>query len=533
MNLLSGTRVIIGDCPGHEQYTRNMAGAASLADVAVVLVDAKKGLRPQSFRHINICHLMGVSTLIVAINKMDLIDFSNEVYLKLLSELKTFLHDINFDKIEVIPVSALSGENLVALSDSMPWYAGPTLLQAIEGSSEKIAGNISASFSVQTVIRTQDFRGIAGTLRHGNLVTGDQVTVLPSNKNAIVSKIFHNSQIVTTLPTNGAGVIELEPEIDVTRGDLVVSTPEDFGVTQNIFANLIWMSDVPLKEGDNFILKSGAFESSATVSNIVNQIEITSGKDTISKIAELNSISKVEIALREPTPVTSYQKSRFFGNFILINSNTYETNAAGMVLEYSKLMPNVFKQRYEIGPIQRAKAKKQIPFVIWLTGLSGSGKSTIANELEKIFALKELHTFVLDGDNLRYGLNSDLGFEKIDRKENVRRTAEVAKLFTDAGLIVIVALVSPYQADRDSAKRLFEKGKFIEIWVNTPPELCEERDTKGLYAKAKTGEILNFTGISQEYEAPEAADLILNGADDLKNCVQNVLALLARLELIG
>ena len=516
MSLLNGSRLIIADAPGHEQYTRNMAVAASRADVALVLVDAARGVRSQTLRHLTICALMGVSRVAIVINKLDMFDYSKAKFDEISAQVAPAIARLNIGEHAIIPVSALAGDNVVFKSKNMDWYSGPTLLEYIQNQNLVEDSMTSPHFGIQYISRVDTFRGLAGTLVNGKFNVGDEVVILPSKKKATIARMATFDGDLTLAGHDQTLNIVLEPEVDAARGDVLHLASNAKPPADRFTANIVWLGEAELIHSRSYILISGSTSTPAIVTSIKHKVNIESGEHDSARTLKMNEIGVIEVATDSPIALSNYSDSRETGNFILVDRATLNTVGAGLVVHALRRSENVTEQAYEINAEKRAAQKGQVGKVLWFTGLSGSGKSTIANELAKELYALGRHVYVLDGDNLRLGLNKDLGFAKEDRAENVRRVSEVAKLMMDAGLIVIVALVSPFRVDRDQARDLFEDGKFIEIWVDTPAELCAERDPKGLYKKAAAGGLPNMTGIGQEYEPPLKAELVLDGTLELK-----------------
>ena len=524
MSLLNGRRLIIADAPGHEQYTRNMAVAASRADVALVLVDAARGIRTQTLRHLTICSLMGVSRVAVVVNKLDAVGYQESIYQAIVEELATVAARLEITDYQAIPVSALVGDNVIVRSNSMPWYSGPTLLEYIQTWDKADAVMDSPHMGIQLISRAENFRGLSGTVLNGTFNLGDEIVVLPSKRKAKISEIITYDGKLDSIGDGDAATLVLEPDVDASRGDSIQLANNFTNPADRFRANLVWLGDKELVHSRSYYLISGSTQVPAMVTSIRYKLNVNTGDHEASEILAMNEIGIVDIATDSPIALNTYKKERNTGSFILVDRVTLNTVAAGMVSHTLRRSENVSEQHYEVDSLARAAQKNQSSKVIWLTGLSGSGKSTIANELEKQLFAAGLHSYVLDGDNLRLGLNKDLGFTQADRAENVRRVGHVAQLMSDAGLIVIVALVSPFSADRDSVRELFEVGKFMEVWVKTPTQVCIDRDPKGLYKKAASGSIPNMTGIGQEYEEPTHAELILDGTEPV---IENVKILLA------
>ena len=525
MNLLNGRRLIIADAPGHEQYTRNMAVAASRADIALVLVDATRGIRTQTLRHLTICSLMGVTKIAVVVNKLDGVDYSEKIFEGIKEGLAGTIQRLEISQIQFVPVSALAGDNVVFGTENMPWYHGPTLLEYIQEWDLQDAGENLPRLNVQMISRAENFRGVAGTVLGGSFALGDEVAVLPSKKTAKISQISTFDGNLQSANDGRAVTLVLEPDVDATRGDVIelaskASTPAD-----RFTATVVWLGETELIHSKSYFLISGSTLVPAIVTNIRHVLNINNGEHDAARVLRTNEIGVVELATDAPIALIPYKESRFKGNFILVDRATMNTVGAGMVSHALRRSANVSEHHYEIDRNARAAQKNQRAQVVWLTGLSGSGKSTIANALEKKLFSLGMHCYVLDGDNLRLGLNKDLGFTREDRAENVRRVSELARSFYDAGLITIVALVSPYAEDRNQAQNLFPAGDFSEVWIKTSAEVCEQRDPKGLYKKAAAGELPNLTGVGQEYEEPKNAALVLDGTAPVE---MNVDALIER-----
>lgn len=516
MSLLDGRRLIISDAPGHEQYTRNMAVAASRAQISIVLVDATKGVRTQTLRHLTICSLMGVQRVLVAVNKLDAVGFNEEIYLQIKSEIEKTLTRLELTDVHFIPLSALAGDNVVQRSTQAPWYQGPTLLEAIQSWQPTQSDSATARMRVQSISRADDFRGVSGTIHHGNFAVGDEVKIFPSNKLAKIGKIISGFQEEQVALVTNAVTLVLEPEVDATRGDLIAAASEELHASDRFNAHLVWFNEDALIHSRSYLLIAGPTQTPVIVTKIRHKIDVNTGEHNSANTLVMNEIGEVEIATNQPLALLPYKQSREFGNFILVDRLNFQTVGAGMIRHALRRGENITYQEYEVDKAARESAKNQKAKVIWLTGLSGSGKSTIANTLAKRLHVLGMHAYVLDGDNLRMGLNVDLGFTPEDRAENVRRVSEVAKLMVDAGLIVITALVSPFEADRQRARSIFDDGDFIEVFVDTPVDVCISRDPKGLYKKSKDGQIPNFTGIGQDYEKPSQPELVLDGTADIE-----------------
>jgi bifunctional enzyme CysN/CysC len=523
MNLLNGRRLIIADAPGHEQYTRNMAVAASRSDIALVLVDATRGIRTQTLRHLTICSLMGVTKIAVIVNKLDGAEYSQQVFEGIKTGLTETVARLDISNIQFIPLSALAGDNVVYASARMPWYQGPTLLEYIQEWELEEAGENLPRLGVQMISRANNFRGVAGTVVGGSFTVGDEVVVLPSGKTATISQLSTFYGDIKVAPDGKAITMVLEPDVDATRSDIVELASNGTQASDRFAATVVWLGEQDLIHSKSYYLISGSTQIPAIVTSIRHVLNINNGDHDAARVLKMNEIGVVEVATDAPIALTPYKTNRFKGNFILVERATMNTVGAGMVIHALRRSANISEHHYEVDREARANQKNQKPQVIWLTGLSGSGKSTIANALEKKLFSLGLHSYVLDGDNVRLGLNKDLGFTREDRAENVRRVAELAHTLYDAGLVTIVALVSPFASDRNQAKALFPDGHFSEVWVKTPAAVCATRDPKGLYKKAAAGDLPNLTGVGQDYEAPASAKLVLDGTASVEENVELLL----------
>ncbi|MEU4831252.1 adenylyl-sulfate kinase [Streptosporangium sp. NPDC023615] len=530
LDLPSGRRVIVADAPGHEQYTRNMAVAASTADVAVLLVDATKGVREQTHRHLSICALMGVPSVIAVVNKLDAVDWDRSVFNDLAGEVLSAAAGFDMTA-SVIPASALAGDNVVTPSPNLPWYDGPTLLDALEAWEPADRPRRDGyRLPVQYVIRADDFRGFAGTVFGGPVRPGDTVAVAGSGATSTIDRLLGPGGADLDRADPGTAVtVTLADDVDVRRGDLL-TTPEVLGdglsPATAYSATLIWTAEEPLRHGRSYLLMAGTRTVPAVVTTVRGRLDVTSGKQFATRTLDLNDIGTVELTTDGPVCLDAYRECRDTGSLLLVDRVSKETVAAGMVRHALRRGRNVVPHTYTVDRDARQRLKGQRAKVLWLTGLPGAGKSTIANALERRLHSMGLHTYVLDGDNVRSGLNKDLGFTPGDRAENVRRVAELTRILVDAGLIVIVALVSPFRTDRRVAKGLFQPGDFAEVWVNTPAEVCASRDPKGLYAQAKAGTLPNMTGHGQAYEPPENPDLVVDGTGSVDDATDALCALL-------
>jgi bifunctional enzyme CysN/CysC len=523
MSLLDGKRLIISDAPGHEQYTRNMVVAASRADIGLVLIDAIKGVRTQTLRHLTICSLMGVSRVIIAINKLDAMDYKQEVFDSISRDIERAVERLNVSDIHLIPISALAGDNVVYKSKNMPWYSGQTLQEAIQGWEKPLDKTASGMMRIQMIARAENFRGVSGTVRRGSFSKGDEITIFPSNQKATISSIVTFENEIKKANSEDAVTLVLTPEVDATRGDVIAQNADDLAAADRFAAHVVWLNEEDLIHSRSYLMMSGPTTTPAMITKIRHKIEVNTGEHLSTETLKMNEIGDVEIASDIPIVMRPYLDDREFGNFILVDRLTLKTVGAGMIKHALRRSSNVTHQDYEVNKAQRSAQKNQKAKVVWLTGLSGSGKSTIANALEKRLFAQGVHSYVLDGDNLRMGLNMDLGFTSTDRAENVRRVSEVAKLMVDAGLVVISALVSPFEVDRQRAKSIFEDGEFIEVFVDTPVDVCRGRDPKGLYKKSAAGEIPNFTGVGQDYEPPISPTLTVDGTTPIDEIVEKII----------
>ncbi|MBD8525427.1 sulfate adenylyltransferase subunit CysN [Pseudomarimonas arenosa] len=502
---------IVADCPGHEQYTRNMATGASTADLAVVLVDARKGLLTQTRRHSWICALFGVREIVLAINKMDLVDFDERVFTAILHDYQELASALGLPRVTAIPLSALQGDNVITRSERMPWYSGPALLPWLEQVELQVQeSNSGFRLPVQWVNRpNQDFRGFTGTLANGIVRLGDSVVTLPSGRRSTVKQILIGQREAEHAVAGQSITLSLNDELDISRGDVLAASNDPPEVADQFAAHLLWLDHQSLLPGRSYWLRLGSSQAAAQVTEIKHRIDVNTQEALAAKRLELNEVAVVNLSLDRAIAFQPYAENRALGAFVLIDRQTHATVGAGVIDFALRRASNLHWQATDVNKAARAALKGQSPKVLWFTGLSGSGKSTIANEVERRLHASGHHTYLLDGDNVRHGLNRDLGFTDADRVENIRRVAEVAKLMADAGLIVLVSFISPYRSERQMARELMAPGEFFEIFVDTPLEECERRDIKGLYAKARAGQIPNFTGISAPYEVPEQPELHL------------------------
>ncbi len=522
-------KFIVADTPGHEQYTRNMVTGASTADLAIVLVDARKGVLTQTKRHTTLVNLVGIQEIVLAVNKMDLMEYRREVFKKIVEDYRAFAALLGITKFTAIPVSALEGDNITTRSITMDWYSGPTLM----GYLESVPIDMDAvsekpmRFPVQWVNRpNQHFRGYAGTLASGSLNKGDAVRVIPSGQETKVRDILLYNKSLHKAVAGQAITVTLEDEIDVSRGDILCDPKSPPEVSDQFEAKIVWMTQEPLHPGRSFRLKCGTKTVNATITKIKYQLNVNTLEKLAAKQLNLNAIAVCNLSTDTPLVFDPYLENKPTGNFILMDRHTNNTIAAGMISFALRRSKNITLQEFSITKEMRALAMNQKPKVFWFTGLSGSGKSTIANAFEKKLHAIGKHTYILDGDNVRHGLSRDLGFIETDRVENIRRVAEVAKLMVDAGLIVLVTLISPFRADRAMARSLFQNDEFIEVFMDTPLEVAQTRDPKGLYAKARCGEIKNFTGIDSPYEKPlpdYPPEIILVHSDYIEKSVKRLI----------
>jgi len=515
-------KFIVADTPGHEQYTRNMVTGASTADAAIVMIDGRKGMLPQTCRHSFIAHLLGIEHLLIAVNKMDLVNYDQSIFNSICQQYQDFAKRLDIKNVIYLPISAFKGDNITSLSPKMPWYQGPTLMQYLESVPVQSKTNQTKPLRIpiQWVNRPNlDFRGFTGTIASGALKVGDQIQVQPSGKHSNIAQIIATEGECQEAVAGQAITFTLTDEIDISRGDVITHSDAPAEVADQFEATIIWMHEEPLLPGRQYWLKIGAQTVTATVTSIKYEVNINTLEHLAANHLNLNSITHCNLNLDRPIPFDPYSENRQTGGFILIDRINNNTVGAGLINFALRRSHNIYIQNIDINKAARAKLKHQTPKVIWFTGLSGSGKSTIANLVEKQLHQLGMHTYLLDGDNIRHGLNKDLGFTDEDRVENIRRIGEVAKLIVDAGLIVLTAFISPFRSERKMVRELFAAGEFIEVFIDTPLELAEERDPKGLYKKARTGQLKNFTGIDSPYESPENPEIILktsqNSAEEL------------------
>ena len=505
-------KFIVADTPGHEQYTRNMVTGASNADLSVILIDARKGVIEQTKRHAFICSLLGIKQVVLAINKMDLVDYQQSTFEEIYADFEVFAKQLKFDTITPIPMSALKGDNVVSRSAHMTWFHGPTLMAMLETTPiPSLAHDHGLRFPVQWVNRPHlDFRGFAGTLAAGRVQPGDEVRVLPSGATAKVEDIILFEQKLEQAQCGQAVTLTLDKEIDASRGDMIVSAKDPCEVSDQFEVELVWMADEQGYLGRSYGMQIGTNWVNAQITEIKYKTNINTMEQNPARTLTLNDIVVAKVSLDKPVAFEAYQQCRPLGAFILVDRFSNATVGAGMIDFALRRAANVHRQSVNIDKSARNRLNGHAGKVLWFTGLSGSGKSTVANIVEQKLHQKGIRTYLLDGDNLRHGLNKDLGFTEADRIENIRRITEVAHLMVDAGIVVLTAFISPFRAERRSARARFAEGEFIEVFMDTPLEVAEKRDVKGLYQKARRGEIPNFTGIDSPYEEPLEAEFKLS-----------------------
>lgn len=508
-------KFIVADTPGHEQYTRNMITGASTADVAVILVDARRGILTQTRRHSYLVSLIGIKHVVLAINKLDLVNYSQEVFQQIDCEYRDFAEKLGIASVQSIPLSALRGDNMTEASANTPWYDGPSLMSYLEN--VDVTDNRTASdfrMLIQWVNRPNlDFRGYSGRVLGGQIQPGDAIRVLPSGKMSKVTRIVTLDGDLDKASRHQSVTLTLDDEIDISRGDVIVAAESPSAVADQFEATVIWMDDSPMLPGRPYLIKMGSSIIGASLGQPKHLVDVNTLYHLPAKVMQLNEIGLCTLSLNRPAPFDPYSQNPDMGSFIIIDRFTNLTVGAGMLNFALRRSQNVHWQAVDVDKKARAKMNGHKPAVLWLTGLSGSGKSTIADLLEQRLYTRGAHTYLLDGDNVRHGLNKDLGFSDADRVENIRRIGEVAKLMVDAGLIVITAFISPFRAERDLARSLVAENEFLEVFIDTPLEVAESRDPKGLYKKARRGELKNFTGIDSPYEAPDQPDLHIKASE--------------------
>jgi bifunctional enzyme CysN/CysC len=510
-------KFIVADTPGHEQYTRNMVTGASTAELAVILIDARKGVLTQTRRHSYLVSLLGIRHVVLAINKLDLVDYSQQVFDDIVDDYLAFAKDIGLENIVAIPLSALRGDNITEPSENTPWYTGPTLIGHLE--TVDVAEDLEAKpfrMPVQWVNRPDlDFRGFAGQIAGGRVRPGDRVRILPSGRESAVARVVTYDGDLEEAVAGQSVTITLTDEVDVSRGDVLAAATAPASVADQFESHIVWMSEEPMLPGRPYLLKVGTRTVGVTVAQPKYKVNVNTLEHTAAKTLELNEIGVCNINLDRPVPFDPYGENRDMGGFVLIDRFTNNTVAAGLLHFALRRADNVHWQAIEVDKEAHANLKGQRPALVWFTGLSGAGKSTIANIVERKLHEQGRHTYLLDGDNVRHGLNKDLGFTDADRVENIRRVAEVAKLMVDAGLIVLASFISPFRAERRMARELLGDGEFVEVFVDASLEVAESRDVKGLYAKARRGDLANFTGIDSPYETPENPEIHLDVSGSL------------------
>ena len=522
-------KFIVADTPGHEQYTRNMITGASTADAAIILIDARKGLLEQTKRHSFLTSLVGIKNIIVAVNKMDLIDFNQETYNKIISDYKEFAENLNYSNIFDIPISALKGDNVIQSSKNLNWFKGPALLPLLEtikvDSTEE-----SFILPIQNVIRPNlDYRAFCGKVSSGVINLGDKIKSLPSGESAKISSINIGKKNLKKALTDQSISITLDREIDISRGDVVCNDKLPVEISNIFDVNVCWLSDNKCYKGRNYFIKIGSQKVSCQIIDLKFKYDVNNLKKLPTKDLGLNDIANITISLNKDIPFTIFSENKSLGKLIIIDPLTNQTVGAAMINHSLRRAKNIHKHNLSITRELREKLNGNKAKLLWFTGLSGSGKSTIADLLEKKLYMRGIRTFILDGDNIRHGLNSDLGFSDADRVENIRRVAEVSKLMLDAGIFVLSSFISPFISDREMVRNMFSKGEFIEIYVNTPIEIAESRDPKGLYKKAREEKIPNFTGISSPYEEPVNPEIILSTQN--KKVEENVLEIIKYIQI--
>ena len=528
-------KFIVADTPGHEQYTRNMATGASTGDVAVILLDARKGVLTQTRRHSFIVSLLGIKRVVLAVNKMDLVDYSEQVFTRWERDYREFAQRVGLADVTCIPLSAVHGDNIVERSANTPWYTGPTLLEHLENVEvERDAVARPFRLAVQWVARPNlDFRGFAGLIASGAVEVGAPVRVAPSGTASQVTRILIGEQEQDRAVAGQSVILTLADEVDISRGDVIAAADHPVAVADAFEATIVWMHEQPMLPGRSYVVKMGTQTAIATIAPLKYKVNVNTLEHTAAKQLELNDIGVCNLELNRPLAFEAYKDCRELGGFIIIDRLTNTTIGAGMIHFALRRAQNVHWQMLDVNKASRAEAKGQKPCLLWFTGISGAGKSTIANLVEKKLHAMGRHTYLLDGDNVRHGLNKDLGFTDADRVENIRRVAEVARLMVDAGLIVLASFISPFRAERRMARALLGDGEFLEVFVDTPIRIAERRDPKGLYKKARRGELKNFTGIDSPYEIPDDPEIRIDTtALSADEAAENIIEELSRIGVI-
>lgn len=520
-------RFVVADTPGHEQYTRNMATGASTSELALLVVNAAKGLQTQTHRHARIVALLGIRHLVMAVNKMDLVGWDQTAFSDIIEEFQPLVRELGFESFQPIPVSALNGDNITERTAATAWYTGPTLLDCLE-TVDVTRGTADLKFrmAVQYVNRpNQDFRGYCGRIASGEVKVGDRVRVVPGGLETKVRSIVTWQAELPSATAGDSITLCLENEVDISRGNVLAAASDPAESSDQFEARVLCLSEHHIVAGRSYLFNLHTCQAVATVTAVKHQVDVKTGSHLAAKSLNMNDIGVVNISTDRPVPFEAYDRCRRLGSFILVDRLTNQTVGAGMIDFSLRRAANIHWQAVDINKQARSRQKLQKPLCLWFTGLPASGKSTIANLLEKRMFAAGRHTYMLDGDNIRHGLNRDLGFSEADRVENIRRVTEVARLLVDAGLVVIVSFISPYRAERELARSRFEPGEFVEVFVDTPLAECERRDPKGLYAKARRGELVNFTGIDSDYEPPEAPEIRLDTVGDTAEaCVERILS---------
>ena len=522
-------KFIVADTPGHQQYTRNMATGASTASLAILMIDARKGILEQTRRHAFITSLLGIKQIILAINKLDLVDYSEEVFNQISADFEVIQKEhLKFDHVQAIPLSALKGDNIIELSDKTPWYQGPTLMHWLETVENAKIGKGPLRLPIQYVLRPNlDFRGYAGRIASGSVAPGNQVKILPSGVETVIEEITSMDGAIKHAEEGASIAVTLQDEVDASRGDMIVEAVAPAELSDQFRVNIIWMHEQEMIPGRSYILKIEGGTANATIAKPRYKINVNNYERLPADVLKLNDIASTNISLDRNIVFDPYEQNRTTGSFILIDRERNTTVGAGLIRYALRRASNIHWQALEINKAARSEAKSQTPCVLWFTGLSGSGKSTIANIVEKKLHANLRHTMLLDGDNVRHGLNRDLGFTDQDRVENVRRVTEVCKLMVEGGLITLVSFISPFASERNSARQALGEGEFIEVFVKTSLAEAEKRDVKGLYAKARSGELKNFTGIDSPYEEPRNPEIIVDTEkSSAEECAEQIISYL-------